>query len=295
MSWQWGKVSVRFTWSAAFRPEGGERVVSLDPTLVEVVRPARAEHHGVVLLRADEHEADARIGAQALDELRGSSGSAVPVLRDPGCAGTTRGRARPRAVHRHLGRTYLTLLLLPAPLAPRLVARSSRLDRAVGLRAPPVTPRVTVPTTPLALPTSAHGGVEVAGPARPGASTYVGYDQGRDEVGQRAVVVPLLERRALRLAVVGEHDDVVRPGRIVCSSREPTRGAVDLCQLLERLRPFDAAMVGDLVVAEEHRVDHRPSAVRVLDRGGDLELPLQHVSCSSAANGWGTSPCGHVA
>ena len=62
--------------------------------------------------------------------------------------------------------------------------------------------------------------------------------------------------------------------------RPPWRGArtpVDLRKLPQRLWAFDPGVMGDLVVAEKHRVDRRPAAVEILDRGRHLQLALEHV------------------
>ena len=68
--------------------------------------------------------------------------------------------------------------------------------------------------------------------------------------------VALAERRALRLAVVGEHDQVVgaRGACVVARSRRASwrRGG----EHGERVGLADAGVVGDLVVADERRIAH---------------------------------------
>ena len=81
-------------------------------------------------------------------------------------------------------------------------------------------------------------------------------------VGERAldelvepVAVPLLERRALRLPVVREDDDLVRPRRVPARAVDAAELLVELPQRLERVDALEAGMVGHLVVAREGRVD----------------------------------------
>ena len=59
--------------------ERGERVVALDPVLVEVAGAAGAEHDRAVLLGAHQHPADVRMAAQRGQQLgwRASSSSIV--------------------------------------------------------------------------------------------------------------------------------------------------------------------------------------------------------------------------
>src|SRR3954452_13208310 len=74
-----------------------------------------------------------------------------------------------------------------------------------------------------------------------------------------AVSVPLLERRALRLTVVREDDDLVRPRRVTPGARDAAELLVELPQRLERVRALEPRMVCDLVVARERRIDDGPS------------------------------------
>ncbi len=74
-----------------------------------------------------------------------------------------------------------------------------------------------------------------------------------------AVAVSLLEGRALRLAVVGEDDDLVRPRRVAARELDVAEVVVELAQRLEGVGALEARVVRDLVVARERRVD-RPGA-----------------------------------
>ena len=81
-------------------------------------------------------------------------------------------------------------------------------------------------------------------------------------VGERAldevvepVAVALLERRALRLPVVGEDDDLVRPRRVAARALDAPELLVELAQRLQRVGALEPGVVRDLVVAREGRVD----------------------------------------
>ena len=73
------------------------------------------------------------------------------------------------------------------------------------------------------------------------------------------VAVSLLERRSLRLPVIGEDDELVRPSRIAARPLDPRKLLVELPQRLERVLPLETGMVGDLVIAREGRVDRGPA------------------------------------
>ena len=89
-----------------------------------------------------------------------------------------------------------------------------------------------------------------------------GLERLLDEIVQ-AVAVPLLEGGALGLAVVGEHDDLVRPRRVTASPVDAAELLVELPQRLERVGPLQPGVVRDLVVAREGRVDGGAAAHHV--------------------------------
>ena len=70
-----------------------------------------------------------------------------------------------------------------------------------------------------------------------------------------AVAVALLERRPLRLPVVGEDDDLVRARRVAARALDMAEVVVELAQRLEGVGALEARVVRDLVVAREGRVD----------------------------------------
>ena len=69
--------------------------------------------------------------------------------------------------------------------------------------------------------------------------------------------VALAERPALALAVIGEHDQVVGARRLLDGALQPRELGVVLLQHGERIGLLDPGVVGDLVVADEGRVDDR--------------------------------------
>ena len=92
-----------------------------------------------------------------------------------------------------------------------------------------------------------------------------------------AVAVALLEGRALGLAVVGEHDDLVgarseppRPGDAV-------ELLVELAQGLHRVRPLQARVVRDLVVAREGGVDRGAAPHHVGQHAVDDQVADDHA------------------
>ena len=87
-----------------------------------------------------------------------------------------------------------------------------------------------------------------------------------------AVAVALLEGRPLRLPVVGEDDDLVRPGRVAACSLDLPEVVVELAERLERVRPLETRVVRHLVVARECRVDRRPSAHHVGEDARDDQV-----------------------
>src|SRR4029079_18199926 len=66
-----------------------------------------------------------------------------------------------------------------------------------------------------------------------------------------AVAVALLAGRALRLAVVGADDELVRPRRVGPGALDAGELLVELAQRLERVCPLEAGVVRDLVGARD--------------------------------------------
>ena len=83
------------------------------------------------------------------------------------------------------------------------------------------------------------------------------------------VAVALLERGALRLTMVGEHDDLVRPRRVPPRAGDAAELLVELAQSLHRVGPLEPRVVGDLVVAGERRVHGRAPAHHVAEDAED--------------------------
>ena len=104
-----------------------------------------------------------------------------------------------------------------------------------------------------------------------------------------AVPVSLLEGGALRLPVVGEDDDLVRPRRVLQGHLDVAELVVELAQRLEGVGALEAGVVRNLVVAREGRVHRRSAAHEVGEHTGhdqvaheDAERPA-HQRVDAAA------------
>ena len=92
-----------------------------------------------------------------------------------------------------------------------------------------------------------------------------------------AVAVALLEGRALRLAVVGEHDELVGPGREPAGPGDAAELLVELAQGLQRVGALEPGVVRDLVVAREGRVDGGTAAHHVGQHAVDDQVADDHA------------------
>ena len=88
----------------------------------------------------------------------------------------------------------------------------------------------------------------------------------------QTVAVALLEGRALRLAVVGQHDDLVRTRRVLARPGDAAELLIDLAQHLHGVGALQPGVVGDLVVAGEARVHGRDALHHVADDAEDGEV-----------------------
>ena len=93
-----------------------------------------------------------------------------------------------------------------------------------------------------------------------------------------ALAVALLERRAEALAVVGEDHELVRARRVLGGLGQGADRLVDAVERLERLDPLGAAVVGELVVVGEVRVDDVRAAIHLLDDQRDVHVAQQDVA-----------------
>ena len=91
------------------------------------------------------------------------------------------------------------------------------------------------------------------------------------------VAVALLEGRALRLPVVGEHDDLVGARRVAARAVDAPELLVELAQRLEGVRALEPRVVRDLVVAREGRVDGRAAAHHVREDAVDDQVADDHA------------------
>ena len=91
------------------------------------------------------------------------------------------------------------------------------------------------------------------------------------------VAVPLLERRSLRLPVVGEHDDLVGARRVAARAVDAPELLVELAQRLEGVGPLEPRVVRDLVVARERRIDGGAAAHHVREDAVDDQVADDHA------------------
>ena len=284
MSGQCGKPSVRRTCVDGVRPERGERVLALDAVVVEMARAARPERRA--RRRRSERTSTKPMPGCArsvVDQPRVQLARGARGVTRPGSRGKLISPRQPEAMTDHLGQ----------PSDASISARDGCVERdraagatALGHRAHGVAGRRVVarhlgqPGAQVrqALVLAAGGGLDV-----------VGLAARAHEVLERHPVA-VEERRALRLAVVGEDDEAVRARRVGDRRLDAADLAVDLAQDGERVVALDARVVRDLVVGEERRVDDGAPGHHVADHRGDLQVALddrrprahERVRCASA-------------
>ena len=219
-----------------------QRVLALHAALAQVVGAAGAQRHGAVLGRAHEQPADVRMGAERRQQV------GVPLV-------DLLHRHAPRLVHQvdqpevagphhdHLAVADVVLVLVLLLAARRLPHRLG--DRRVVLVA----------------------GAEVldAGAVQVALHQFV-----------QPVAVALQEGGALRLAVVGEHDDLVGARGVLAGARDAPELLVELAQDLHGVRPLETRVVRHLVVAGEARVDRRHAHHHVADDAVHGEVAHEH-------------------
>ena len=91
------------------------------------------------------------------------------------------------------------------------------------------------------------------------------------------VPVALLERRSLRLPVVGEHDDLVGAGRVATRTVDAAELLVELAQRLQGVCALEPRVVRDLVVAREGGVDGGTAAHHVREDAVDDQVADDHA------------------
>ncbi len=92
----------------------------------------------------------------------------------------------------------------------------------------------------------------------------------------QAVAVALLEGRALGLAVVGEHDDLIRPRGVGARPLDAPELLVELSQRLHRVRALEPGVVCHLVVARKGRVHGWTAAHHVGQHAEDDQVAHDH-------------------
>ena len=216
--------------------EARQRVLALHAALAQVVGAARAERHGAVLGGPHQQPAHVRVRAQRREQV------GVPrvdlLQRQPAAARPSGRSARgcpspsPRPCARRPG-------ACPRPSA------CGRSPRARPWRRPSRSRR------------------RRPGPRRAGAPA--GLQVALHQLVQ-AVAVALQEGGALRLAVVGEHDDLVGARGVLAGARDAPELLVDLAQHLEGVVALEPGVVGDLVVARRS-TRRRPGTPIIMSLG----------------------------
>ena len=74
--------------------------------------------------------------------------------------------------------------------------------------------------------------------------------------------------------MVGQDNEVVRPGRRIGRCRDARDLAVEPAQHGEGVNTLDARVMGDLVIGQEGRVPHGSSGVEITDDRCDLQVTL---------------------
>ena len=77
--------------------------------------------------------------------------------------------------------------------------------------------------------------------------------------------------------MVGEHDDLVRPGRVPARPFDVAELLVELAQGLHRVGALEPGVVRDLVVARERRVDRRAPAHHVREDAEHDQVAHDHA------------------
>ena len=236
--------------------ERRERILALDAALREVVGAAGAERDRPVLGGADEQPADVGVRAEGGQELR----VALVDLLERQPAALLHEVDEPEVARaEHDDVPVGDVVLGPLGLLARRLADGEADHRALLVAA-----------------------------GDPGDLAL--RERALDELVE-AVSVALLERRALRLPVVGEDDDLVRPRRVAAGALDLRELVVELAQGLERVGALETRVVRHLVVARERRVDGRPPAHHVGEHARDDQVahedaqrrPHQRVDAAAVA------------
>ena len=231
--------------------------------------PVRPEDDRAVLLRADQQQPDAGMGGDRRDEARMEllellDRQPMVVAGEPDEAEVAGADDRDRRRHRR------------RPDSSSSASRSTTPSVVLLARAA----RATVGPTPLLWVISDRNEFTKIEPS----ALRLGLDQRRpaahqapDELAE-ADAVALQERLAEALAVVGQDDELVRPGRLVGRLDERRDRRVDAVERLERLDPLGTAVVGQLVVVGEVGVDDVGAAVHLLDDQRHVDVAEQDVA-----------------
>lgn len=245
------------------RAERRQRIDPCDNARAEPALAGRAEHDVLAGGVAHEQEADAGVAAQPVQQLR--VGGVDRLAGD--AAGPAREADQPEVARRH-----------DDDLRRRLMGSVGRAAVVVRRRHRPLSAGQRLAAGPRRRARRRLGEPR----AQPSQGLVVGRRPGRDRAAPAGLrhdrlerrPVALAERRALRLAVVAEHHDLVGAGRPRRRRRDPRDPPVDAAEHRQRVASLQAGVVGDLVVGQERGVDRRPPGLEVADDGLDLEVEL---------------------
>ena len=250
-------------------PKPASGSVALDRVVAQPPRAARRRARSRPSPSVRDHdEADAGVVGEGGDQLGVERVDLVPGHPVLAARAGRSGRGRPRRGRRPrapTGRSFSSSIasslgaehdLAVDHLVARSRARACARPALSSSRASVIAPPTVV------IPSSAAGGAKTSPPA----------DRASGPRSSSVCAVALAERPPLGLAVVGEHDEVVRARRLLDRALEPGELRVVLPQDRERVGLLDPGVVGDLVVADEGRVDDGDALDDVAHQAGDVQV-----------------------
>ena len=221
---------MRRRWSAAWGPKRRQRVLALDPVLVEELGPALRRSRSPRSARSGPGRSRSRGGRAAPAAAAGRAPRSAPGVTRPGSRGKLIRPRQPEAITESSGtsppcasvdlrRASASSVTAPSARRPRVAVRTVRaadgvVARDLGQAGAEVGERVVVALF------DGDRALRVAGRA--------------DQVLER-LPVAVAEGLPLRLAVVGEHDQAVGARRLGAGGGDPGDLAVEVAQHGERV------------------------------------------------------------
>ncbi|GMA26433.1 hypothetical protein GCM10025864_41920 [Luteimicrobium album] len=262
-------------------PVDRRRVLALDRASREVTQPVRTEGDGPAVVVAAHDHPDPRVRR----EPRHQVGPALDEAREPqrlvGAGDPHAGEVPGRRDDELVLGGGTGLLVAPR----RTVARGAPALGPDGVAAPGRAGQRAQrlgDLVPLLAALTARLGRRDVAPQAPalvvGSAARFGC-RARQPAHERLEGQPVRLREGLaeRLAVVGEHDDVVGPRGLPAELLEQPDDAVEALERAQRLGPQRARVVGDLVVVDEVHEDHGRPLHHLLGDERRVEVAQQHV------------------